>query len=716
MLLIIVGTTMGQTLKLTYPNGSEVFEAGSSTDITWEVTPESEIITIEYSIDNGSTWQIITEHASHLKYTWYNIPEPASNKCLIRIKNSLLSWQKCLGGSGISRNGAIDGGHCIQQAKDGGYILAGVTDFAAKDILNNVVGHCIEFSNNWVMKLRSDGSIEWQRCVNGCYSLCNASDGGYVAISNDLIIKLNVDGTPAWQHDFQNIEIIINWTSIIPTKDDGYCATGYSYNNTTDYESWLVKFKSDGTIDWYKQISKADDQILNSIYQTSDGGYITAGGNGDIRTTQFNLDGWIVKFNAQGIIEWQKTCGGSKNDEINSIQQTNDGKYIAVGATASDDGVIKNNYGGKDFWVVILNKDGSIESENSYGGNQDDILSSVLQSYDHKCIVAGLTRSNNGLIKSNYGYADAWIAQLNSERTFDWSHCFGGSAIDGITELRPTFDGGYVGIGSTRSNDGDVSGNHGGLENADMWVIKLKPENQLSQDISESTFSIVKSTNNAILQAMNTSAYSGEIIEVPIILNKQENLSIASVSSLRTDLAFNPTLLYPLDYPAQIIDDKTAKITIDNLPINGAINHPIAKIKFKAALGNAEECDLTLSNAITNGAEAELTLIHGIFKLLGICHEGGTRLINPNAALGIRNIATNDIKTKLIITAIVSEPDTKIKLYTLDGKLIKEIDCSVDKTNPQDFAIDITDIPGGMYIVEFQSTTFNQTEKIIIEK
>ncbi len=74
-------------LKLTHPKGGEEFLIGSDTVITWEGILPSETISIEYSIDAGNNWNMITEKASGLRYPWTDIPKPPSNNCKVRIRN-----------------------------------------------------------------------------------------------------------------------------------------------------------------------------------------------------------------------------------------------------------------------------------------------------------------------------------------------------------------------------------------------------------------------------------------------------------------------------------------------------------------------------------------------------------------------------------------------------------------------------------------------------
>ena len=64
----------------------------------------------------------------------------------------------------------------------------------------------------------------------------------------------------------------------------------------------------------------------------------------------------MVKIDASGVIQWQKTIGGSGWDELRSIQQTSDGGYVLGGTSESNIGGNKtqNSEGGWDYWVVKL--------------------------------------------------------------------------------------------------------------------------------------------------------------------------------------------------------------------------------------------------------------------------------------------------------------------------------------------------------------------------
>lgn len=94
--------------------------------------------------------------------------------------------------------------------------------------------------------------------------------------------------------------------------------------------------------------------------------------NGDVIGNHGQFDYWILKLNASGSIQWQKSLGGSLGDGANSIQQTQDGGYILAGYSSSSDGDVTGNHGSTDYWVVKLNSLGNIQWQKSLGGSSVD--------------------------------------------------------------------------------------------------------------------------------------------------------------------------------------------------------------------------------------------------------------------------------------------------------------------------------------------------------
>lgn len=111
---------------------------------------------------------------------------------------------------------------------------------------------------------------------------------------------------------------------------------------------WVLKLDSDGDINWEKVYGSGGSDILRSIQQTSDGGYVAAGYASILGSTR----AWATKLDSDGNIVWEKAY---KGDILNSIQQTSDGGFVAAGVTES--------FGSSsNFWVIKLGSDGNIGS------------------------------------------------------------------------------------------------------------------------------------------------------------------------------------------------------------------------------------------------------------------------------------------------------------------------------------------------------------------
>ncbi len=227
-------------------------------------------------------------------------------------------------------------------------------------------------------------------------------------------------------------------------------------------------------VEWQKSFGGSLEDWSRSIEQTNDGGYIAAGTSqsidGDVTANNGYFDFWVVKVDASGNLEWQKALGGSDSDWAWSVQQTNDNNYIVAGFSESSDGDVSISYGGKDCWIVKLDQSGNILWEKSYGGSDDDVARSIKQTSDGGFIVAGHTFSNDLDVTNNYGYSDIWILKIDISGNIIWEKSIGGSSHEEAYSIQTTLDNGFVIAGWTRSIDGDIAVNNGYY---DCWVIKL---------------------------------------------------------------------------------------------------------------------------------------------------------------------------------------------------------------------------------------------------
>jgi hypothetical protein len=352
-------------------------------------------------------------------------------------------------------------------------------------------------------------SIEWQKSLGGtgedaASSIRQTSDGGFIIAgysrSNDndvsgnhggadyWVVKTDATGTIQWQKSLGGTSNDFA-SDIQQTTDGGYIVNGYStsidgdvtgHHGTTKNDYWVVKLGAAGTIAWQKSLGGAQDDFGIAIQQTTDGGFVAAGysksTDGDVTGHHggtVSADYWIVKLSSAGDTLWEKSLGGVSNDYANSIYQTSDGGFIVAGSTASNDGDVSGNHGSSDFWIVKLDSTGSIDWKKCLGGSSDDVASSVQQTPDDGYIVAGYTKSNDLDVSGNHGLDDYWVVKLDAVGDIDWQRAMGGSQYDDGYSIDQTMDNRFVVAGYSSSVNGDVSGYHGGAFWGDYWVAEL---------------------------------------------------------------------------------------------------------------------------------------------------------------------------------------------------------------------------------------------------
>lgn len=222
------------------------------------------------------------------------------------------------------------------------------------------------------------------------------------------------------------------------THDGGYVTVGFTKSSGAGAEDiYVVKCDGIGNLEWERTYGGKKNDNGWAIHQTDDDGYVIAGftesyGNGD-------FDFYLIKTDETGKEQWTKTYGGKGNDRCWSAQKTFDGGYILLGETTSF------GAGEEDVYLVKCDATGNLEWEKTYGGNKLDRCFSVRQTQDKGYVFAGMTRSFGA------GESDVYLVKTDVNGTTEWSRTFGDSKLDiGHSVLQST-DGGYAVIGYTNN-------------------------------------------------------------------------------------------------------------------------------------------------------------------------------------------------------------------------------------------------------------------------
>jgi hypothetical protein len=374
---------------------------------------------------------------------------------------SPVQWERSFGGADT------DFGSVAATTRDGGYILGGYSYSEISGVKESAHYGGGDF---WIVKLNSSGARQW-----------DASFGGE-----------NYEGIHALQQ----------------TADGGYILGGVSFSGLSGNKSavqhgegdfWIVKVDSSGAKEWDRALGGSSHDVLRALQQTTDGGYIVGGVSaspvsGNKTSVNYGAtDYWVVKFDAAGDKQWERSFGGSEADELQTVRQTRDGGYILCGNSSSPASGNKTSGihgdGASDGWVVKLDANGQKQWEQCLGGDDADELCSVLQTGDGGYIAGGTSDSTVSGNKSadGFGGRDYWIVKLDAAGQREWEGSYGGDDSDELHSIHQTSDGGYVvgGLSSSRVS-GNKSSDSGAAGAPEYWMLKLDAVGQKQWEQSSS--------------------------------------------------------------------------------------------------------------------------------------------------------------------------------------------------------------------------------------
>jgi len=294
------------------------------------------------------------------------------------------------------------------------------------------------------------------------------------------IISQNMDIT--WQNCFGGTNQ--DYAMDIVESNNGYFVVGATNSSDGDIsfnhgmgEGWLLSIDTLGNLLWERCYGGSDGEMFDKILSNNDSTYYILGrsgsSDGDISHDPYPNSGdfWILKIDEAGNIIWDRIVGTTHYDHIFTGITTKDGGVIAIGWAGINDGDKSVWYGYYDMWMIKLNSEGEVEWDFTLGGSDFDFPHAIIQTSDEGYLVGGtaIVEPGGNLECNMHDQADAVLVKLDSARNIEWQHCYGGSDYDGATRLLELSDG-YLFSGYAGSNDGDISGWHGGN---DIWVVKI---------------------------------------------------------------------------------------------------------------------------------------------------------------------------------------------------------------------------------------------------
>lgn len=290
---------------------------------------------------------------------------------------------------------------------------------------------------------------------DGGSCLIQEPDGGYLLLGSSSpvdgdpalrLIKTDYVGTVQWEKTFVATDNQLA-SSIRKTMDGGYIISGQTEQVETGIDMYLLKVDADGNKLWSASFGGAGYDSARGVEQTADGGYIILG-----TTDSFGAgedDFYLVKTDGNGVEQWSRTIGGALSDYAYSIEKTADGGYILSGTTYS------MGRGPSDMYVVKLDSTGTTQWEKTYGGSYYDFGATAIQTSDGGYIIVGSSYSSDIPNPSGGAFSaagsDVYVVKTNASGIMQWASLVGGAFNDTGTTIAETSDG-YVFTGTFRTS------------------------------------------------------------------------------------------------------------------------------------------------------------------------------------------------------------------------------------------------------------------------
>jgi hypothetical protein len=374
-----------------------------------------------------------------------------ANQRHLGLTNYISGWSKTYGGTDDDR------AYALVRTTDGGYALAGYT-----------FSYGAGYSDYWLVKTDASGNVQWSKTYGGigperAFALVQTTDGGY-ALAGDCfwLVKTDSKGNMEWNRTLGG-ELDEAYT-LVQTSDGGYALAGYTTADVGFYllgNFRLVKADMNGNMQWNRTYGGTGYDVAFALVQASDGGYALAGSTESYGAG--GSDAWLVKTDASGNVQWNKTYGETYYDGAHALVRTTDGGYALAGFTESYDVVV----GRADFWLIKMDANGTMQWSSIYGGAKSDIAWTMVQTTDGGFALAGLTGYYAGV------NGDVWLVKVDMNGNMQWNKTYGEASIGGAYDLWGAYalvqaaDEGYVIAGGTTSYGAGKIG---------FWLVKTDIE------------------------------------------------------------------------------------------------------------------------------------------------------------------------------------------------------------------------------------------------
>ena len=397
----------------------------------------------------------------------------------------------------------------------------------------------------FISVLSADLNLQWEHFYGAGNNDCSnnsilTDDGGILSIGytesygNGIwgkpdmwLVKMDNSGTIEWDYTYGVADSLDKAYDIIDTTD-GYMIVGERMQDVVYGNGWgaiVMKVDYEGTELWSHKIGGDDNDMLRHIEASPDGGYIACGVTRSYGA-QF-IDGWIVKLDDDGAVEWQQHYGGSGYEVFKNIYPLPDGGYLAGGFSNSD------SAGSYDFWFVQIDADGEVVSEFLIGDEESNRMHNFIPTSDGNFVLTGETANSSGSMR-------LFLNKMTLTGEILWEQTYqreGEGKGNQITELS---DGGF-GIAAEDYNA------IGGPAQTDGWVVITDSEGNFVEDYflhdaASDHFSSLHELSPGTYFAAGGNIFTNSMTELWIAKLQSTNVPMGTLSGSITDSDSNQPL------------------------------------------------------------------------------------------------------------------------------------------------------------------------------
>ncbi len=278
------------------------------------------------------------------------------------------AWAQTFGGA------EGDVAFSVENVSDGGYVMAGKT--------HSFGGATASSSNFWLVKTDLEGREEWQRSFSNsgdpasssqssdiAYAVKQTVDGGYVMVGSSAsvtgmamkLLRADATGTKVWERTIGGTLSTVAY-DVVQASDGGFAVVGSTSTSESGSDALLVKVSSDGETEWTSTLGGGHNDEARSVVIAADGGFALGGFTWSIGAGL--SDFWLLKADAEGEFQWQRSFGGLPRDAAHSIIHTDDGGYALAGWSESF-------AGGDRLWVVKTDESGTLQWSSAQRAQSD---------------------------------------------------------------------------------------------------------------------------------------------------------------------------------------------------------------------------------------------------------------------------------------------------------------------------------------------------------